>query len=221
MFEIGAQSAESIIMYEQLNQKIESMSKWLRFFMISMLYASAFIPIFCQSLFNYYVNDMGEESFKLTFPFMYVHSEFSDEARTYQAIHKWFIFLRFRLPYNWKKPLTYSLTMLFNGMTCVPEILSVVSTGVFLTGSCWFIILFVKDITEDLEFLHVGGVSTNESRVKMKERFCNIIQNYLDVKQLSPFSPHFLFVGKEKCRNSMKFAFFSDLLVNSIRSMNL
>ena len=66
--------------------------------------------------------------------------------------------------------------------------LSLISTVCFFFGSSWLFILFVKDITEDLEFLNVGGVSRNHSRVKMKQRLCKNIQNYLEIKQLSSYS---------------------------------
>lgn len=74
--------------------------------------------------------------------------------------------------------------MVVYGMACIPQILSLISSICFLFESCWLIILIVKDITSDFESLDMGGVSSR-GRLKIKERFREIIRNYLDAKQLS------------------------------------
>lgn len=49
----------------------------------------------------------------------------------------------------------------------------------------------MKDITNDLEIFNVGGALSNRGRMRMEQRFCKIIQNYFDVKQLRHTNFHF------------------------------
>lgn len=65
---------------------------------------------------------------------------------------------------------------------------------VFLIGSCWAIVSFVNDVTNDLPLLNVGGAS---NRNEITKRFCRIVEFYLDVKQLSA-----LFQCKRKASES-------------------
>lgn len=54
----------------------------------------------------------------------------------------------------------------------------------FLIGSCWIIIVCIKDISNDLSFLKPDEIS-NKSAADLKEPFCNIVKLYSDVKELS------------------------------------
>lgn len=64
-------------------------------------------------------------------------------------------------------------------------IFSAVSALGFYIGSCWLFISFVKDIKNDLDLLNVAGKS-KRSRMKVTERFCDVVQVYSNVKELSP-----------------------------------
>lgn len=54
----------------------------------------------------------------------------------------------------------------------------------YLVASCRSFVAFLEDIKNDVTFLNVGGTS-DYSQVMLKQRLCNIIQLYSDVKQLS------------------------------------
>lgn len=110
-------------------------------------------------------------------------------SMTPQDIVKSFRFLfAYSLPYNFKTPFNFLVTIIAMAFSMISLILSFIATVSFLIGSCWLFISFMKDLTNDLGFLNVGGSKTNESRRKMKQRFCKIIQDYLSVKELSRHS---------------------------------
>lgn len=56
-----------------------------------------------------------------------------------------------------------------------------------MVGTCWVFTVALKDITNDLPMLTVGGRSLKK-REKIKRRFCNFVQIYLDLKELSGLS---------------------------------
>lgn len=105
--------------------------------------------------------------------------------------------------------------MIANLSAIFPLLLSVISTTCLLIGSCRLFISFIKDITNDLEFFNSSGMSTNRNYIKMKERFCKIIKNYVEVKQLSQLILIINFDPKENGLIS-----FLDLSKSSIRFLS-
>lgn len=89
-----------------------------------------------------------------------------------------------RSPVDWKTPLGFLITSVFEALSFFAVVLCLIQTLCFYTGSCWLLITFAKDIANDLELLNVGGRS-DRSRKKMRERFSKVIQIHMDVKQLS------------------------------------
>lgn len=65
---------------------------------------------------------------------------------------------------------------------------SIIQTAIpvpcFFIGSCCLLVAFAKDITSELDFLNIGGLS-NEGRAKIKIRLCDIVRIHSDAKQLS------------------------------------
>lgn len=54
----------------------------------------------------------------------------------------------------------------------------------FLVGTCWLFIAFLKDIKNDVSLLNVSETSDDRLEI-VAERFCTIIQRFLDITQLS------------------------------------
>lgn len=74
------------------------------------------------------------------------------------------------------------LVELFCGFQAIPAICLTI-------GSCWFFICFVKDIANDVEWLNSSGKGMEISRrVEVKKRFCSIVRDYSEIKQLSRMS---------------------------------
>lgn len=199
LFQIEVHNTALTIEYKKLIEKIENISKRMCALMC-LIIVGIFIPAIVVGFINYYILDMGDESFNLTSPMMYVNVKIkslfylilieNDREREKLIIKPFNVYVIYffsfsRIPYNWKTPLKYLVTMIAIFLSIIPLISGIISTICILIGSSSLFIAFVNDLTNDLGFLNVGGVSTTESHMKMKERFCKIIQNHLDVKELS------------------------------------
>lgn len=114
-----------------------------------------------------------------------LHSNRSFGLNDHQNDEKKNLFsLNRRLPYNWRTPLGYLVTLIIQTVASLSCILSIVPAICLLVGLCWLIISFVEDVTNDLNALNIGQ-NTERSRRIMKERFCSIIQLHMELKQLS------------------------------------
>lgn len=123
----------------------------------------------------------------------------------------------FRLPFNWKTPFGYVIAVIFISAACFATLYVLTLTLSFYASSCWLFIFYVKDISNDVSFLAVGGQS-NRCHRKMKERFCKIVQLNSIVKQLSE-------IKKIDQTTEIYIYYFNfvlaDLLMSSMESMNL
>lgn len=54
----------------------------------------------------------------------------------------------------------------------------------FLISSCWLFVAIAKEITNDLAGLSLNKKTKNRRKLA-RERFCNIVQIYAELKQLS------------------------------------
>lgn len=89
----------------------------------------------------------------------------------------------YRLPFNWRTPLGYLVAELSEMVSIVSIVHIFTPTMGFYVGSCWLFIIFVRDITKDLQLLNVGSASERNYK-KMSERFGHAIQLHSDLKQL-------------------------------------
>lgn len=93
-----------------------------------------------------------------------------------------------RWPFDWKTPIGYLVAWVVQGA----EFAAAGTIGIpcynIIFGSNWLFIAMVEDITNDIvEFNNRVKIlkANNEvsDRAKLKKSFCNVIQNYSDVKQ--------------------------------------
>lgn len=89
---------------------------------------------------------------------------------------------------NSKTPLGYFCVLLLESSETFSIVSIALSAICFLVGSCWLFISFAKDMQYNLNLLNIGGES-NENRLKQKERLCNIVNFFSDVKKLSTAIP--------------------------------
>lgn len=104
--------------------------------------------------------------------------------RRFLQIFKLIFILYFRLPFNWKTPLGYSIAFCAQSVTVFYTCFSVSSVVSFLIGSCWMLTTIVEDIANDFSFLNERQ-SQDEKRKSIKRHFLNIVQLYSDANQLS------------------------------------
>lgn len=183
---IGLQNESSTAsdMYNELNAKIERFSKLFYFAMARFTLIIATVPPFLSSMFNFFVRDMADDAFQDLY-LMYV-------VCPTRILSRWKCFNRidmnilmiFRAPFNWKTPIGYTFLIFFNTAAIFCLIICIIPIDCLLIANCWAIICFIKDIGNDLPLLSIGGRS-KRNRSKVKQRLCDILQPYLDVKQLS------------------------------------
>lgn len=95
-----------------------------------------------------------------------------------------FPFHYLRLPFNWKTPSGYTLALVGFYAAGYASMFGNSSTVLFMIGSCWLTITFIKDIQNDLSALNV----TKRRRIngqKLRKRFCNIVRQFCEIEQLS------------------------------------
>lgn len=89
------------------------------------------------------------------------------------------------MPFDWHAPLGYSIALLEQAIVAYCACCMTSPVTCFIAGSCWLFVAFVEDITSDLCALNAEIKSTNANQMDVKKRFCEIINLYSDVKQLS------------------------------------
>lgn len=96
------------------------------------------------------------------------------------------LFFYIRLPFNWKTPLGYLIALLALALAAYFTLVCATSNLCLLGGSCRLFISFIDDISQDLSVLNKFK-SENRCGKDVLKCYCNIIQTYEDVKQLSAY----------------------------------
>lgn len=172
-------------MYTELNEKIEQITKWI-YIGIQVSIVSTVLPPLLQSLTNYFIYDLHDESFQ-EIQMMYVfekNSLFSNKKIVIFHFKAYALFSFLRLPFNHKTLFGYMCCYVFQAVGNACICFSTVPTNVFIIGTCLLINSFVDDIKNDLPKLKVRKSSNGKAR-KMKEHFGYIVKMYSDIKQLS------------------------------------
>lgn len=161
-------------------------------------------PALLLTVVNYFVYDLGDDSYFLPFPVMYVHHFKFDKSRNFNRTE--FIYtiingLFSRLPFNWQTPFGYLIALVAQGIAAICTLFSGTLTMSLLVGSCWLFIIIVDDIANDLPKLDSGDYSSQRRRAKVIKYFCNILECYADLKQLSELA-HQCFAELETSKRS-------------------
>lgn len=155
----GCQRPDARAMYIALNRKIERLYELL-VIVVAKRTIAAYAPLAVfLALINYFVFDLGAESYYLPAPML--------------------------LPFDWQTPFGYPFALLLQALALYADILCVISFIVCtIVVPSWVTTLFLKDFTNDLSTLIVGRRSLNKCE-ETKKRICNFVQFYLDLKELS------------------------------------
>lgn len=139
------------------------------------------MPSLIASMVNFYIFDLGDESFVLPSPIWLglSHTINKNSKNKKNQFLSWW-----RWPFNWKTPIGYIFVYLdefttqnIGALFCVPLL------GI-LVGSCWLTVAYVNDISDELAFLESNKMS-KKSANELKEPFCKTINLYSDAKELS------------------------------------
>lgn len=142
----------------ELIEKIERMSKLIYLILVKLTTASIAISQIQITSINYFVYDMGDESF---------HFDGT----------MWF-------PFNPNRPVGLFTATLFECVSAFAEFSFFTPIGCVYIGSCWSIVTFLKDIVKDISCLRKEKI-LKLTEQDLTERFCNFIQFHADVEELS------------------------------------
>lgn len=178
-----ARKPTSSAIYTELNAKIELMSKWSYIILVKVCLVGIFLPLLLLTIVNYFVFQLGEESFYLPFPMLWVCSIVIFLMFNFNAN---LLFCAGRLPFNWKTPIGYFVALATEYAYCYCTLMGFSPIFGFFLGSAWLASTFAKDITNDvIELSSISKTSRKKNGKELKKRFWYIIRFYSDAKQLS------------------------------------
>lgn len=101
-----------------------------------------------------------------------------------------FIFFRFRYPYDWKMPVAYVFTMLLQASQFMIPFSTVFLFLSLFAGCCQFLIASIQDIKEHWlelseDVKNKPKLVTIQKRIKMKEKLHQILQFHGDIEELA------------------------------------
>lgn len=170
-------------MYVKTTERIERMFRSLDIFLVKLSFVGVLIPPLLNTAVNYFVYDMGDESFLMPRPMM------CEEKKRFYFIdwnvNQKLIFASFwRLPFNWKTPVGYLVAWIFQSIGFFYTLYQSPSWIGMYFGSCWLFVSFAKDIANDFPQLNATKAE-RRSYCELKGRFCRIVQFHSDMKELS------------------------------------
>lgn len=178
---LGSLNPVSKAQYVHLSDRIERMSIFFHFILTKLTLMGVVIPSGIITINNYYIKDLGEESFFLPVSVMYVWENGIIQISIIGI--SMYIFYYNRLPFNWKTPLGYTTAYLFGCISVYTIICSILPTICLTVGSYWLNKAIIKDIIMDYRILNDKASDINQK--EMLELFCKVIEDMSDSKQLS------------------------------------
>lgn len=181
---ISGEQDPLVMCYKEANEKIEKRSNIIRNTMTKIMIPIYCLPTIFVSYFRYHKKHSADESFHLIIPASYVYPNeyFIRYLELYEFI--------FRLPYNWKTPISYLFTAFIQLVTAY--YVDVIFSCFFLIffGFCVLLATLTTDILHNLNILEMQITTTNVrgntiSRIKIKKHFSEIIRFHSDAIQLS------------------------------------
>lgn len=168
----------------ELIENIEKISKLFYITFMRLTFVSISSSSLIITAINYFIYDLKDESYYLSFPVMYVVAPKFSQMKIHKKFTSSLNSPLCRLPFNWKTPLGYSLALLGFFTAMYATLLSNCPIVPSVISSCWLIITFITDIKNELSQLN-ATVTRKVNQRKFKKRLCVIIQQFSVIKQLS------------------------------------
>lgn len=143
------------------------------------------LPVILCTIINYYILDLGDESFILFCPTKFVSFKFKTENNSNQLKrHQANFEFNRRWPFDWKTPLGYLMAWLVQSAMCATAGLTDIVFFNLIFGSCWLFIHMSEDTTMDLAAFNTD-ITSNRKKIRPQtmKSFCDIVQLYTDAKQ--------------------------------------
>lgn len=165
-------------LYHKLDVNIEKVSEFMYYAVVDVTSFGTLAFFLFSALINYFIFDLGADSYEdLLFK--------CECIDTKNSVHiKWTQVYRFRVPFDWRNWIGYTLTLILHTISCFCATCVCNATLCFLIGSIWAILTIADDITNDLHDLDFMILS-NRNRKKNIQRFCKHVEQFTSLKQLS------------------------------------
>lgn len=131
----------------------------------------------------------------------------------------------FRMPFSWKTPVGFVVTMLLEAVIDVIAIVIYVPNGAYFIGTCWLFSCILNDSPtlsrKPSSTITIAGTSNAVDDTELKRSFCKMVQFYSDVKEFSSILNVIQRKRKPNSTGNSDFSrFFSDLSSNSMPPSN-
>lgn len=154
--------------YEAAHKRFKNIAAKAEFYMFRVTVPLFTIPALIQSYIKYFSTGSADTSFRLAF-----------DAT---------------LPYNWKTPATYLLTMLVQIVSFANSAAIYAISFIMFFGVCTYLVALNEDFQQSVTLLDDRiRSSSSRSSLKLKKQFHELIQFHAKAKELSLVSFSYLF----------------------------
>lgn len=171
-----------------MNERIEKVSKAIFFVMIKLTVPGVLLPFFCDTLVNYLILDLGEESFRLPVECHLRWYYMNVYLSTHNTTFCW------RWPFGWKTPLGYLAPLVISSFAAFFTCAFAACLMSFFIGLYFTFTSMLKDITNDLRDLNEDKKIADHNCKEVKKQLDDVVLLHSEVQQLSEiccFLPYF------------------------------
>lgn len=162
------------------------MSNVLYFFVAKASVAGVVLPPLIVTITNHLIFNLEDDSYVLPIPMMYVHVHKHEKFKTKTIFH--FFFLQKRLPFNWKTPIGYALSIVFVMLITKCVFICVMPTLCFTLGCGMLTKAFIEHLITDFNMFNKKIRKHPDHLKQLKQDFCSIARTFSELKELSiPF----------------------------------
>lgn len=165
--------------YNGLNMKIERISRIFHLILTRMTLAGLILPSILITIGNYFILDLGVDSYYLSCPLWFVWNY----LHANWTIRFIFPFPNFRLPFSWRTPAGFVFAIFIESLSGFSVVYSILPVACFTVGSYLLLVAAIKVITNDFRVL--CSKIAIENGKKLKELFVCVILDIIRLKKLS------------------------------------
>lgn len=168
-----------------LNEKIERISKLIYFLVVKLTTLGVLLPALFITLINYFIYDLKDDSYYLSFPIAYVGSSIHIFVGLPFEFSTSFYPRFVRVPFDWKTPFGYLIVSIGVAVSMFVILSVFVPLLCFTIGSTLTAIFLTDDIVNNLIIFNNFTKKSTEHLEETKQHLCNIIQDFSQTKQFS------------------------------------
>lgn len=186
MIVVGSSNPISKAIYNKMDAKIHRLVKLFYTVYVKLTLLLILIPPVLVTVVNYYIYDLGDESFYLPFRTVYVWINLNDISKCFFVKTNSFLKnLILRLPFDWRTPFGYSIALFIQSVQAFCALLPTAPSFCFFGTTCWTFTVFIQDISNDWNSFNKAAQHSNTDHKKSIKTFCRILQDFTEIKEMS------------------------------------